>query len=181
MRPSFRPHRWAIPSKACCEWYEWVERVLSKERNTIGLDIDRFAFNTAVAALMAFSNALTDYVRAGAEVETFNEAIRLMLLMLSPMAPHMAHELWEQTGGDGMLATKAWPAHDPELVVESTVTMVVQVNGKVRERIDVAADIDEEEAEKLALASERIQGWLDGKEVRKIITVPPKLVNIVVA
>ena len=144
-------------------------------------DIDRFAFNTAVAALMAFSNALTDYARSGAEVETFNEAIRLMLLMLSPMAPHMAHELWEQTGGDGMLATKAWPAHDPELVVESTVTMVVQVNGKVRERIDVAADIDEEEAEKLAMASERIQGWLDGKEVRKIITVPPKLVNIVVA
>ncbi len=130
---------------------------------------------------MAFSNALTDYVRSGAEVETFTEATRMMLLMLSPMAPHMAHELWEQMGGDGLLAIQAWPMYDPSLVVESTVTMVVQVNGRVRDRIDVSADIDERTAEELALASEKIQGWLDGKEVRKVITVPPKLVNIVVS
>ncbi len=144
-------------------------------------DIDRFAFNTAVAALMAYSNALTDYVRGGAEASTFEEASRLMLLMLSPMAPHMSHELWEQSGRGSMLAAESWPEYDPALVVESTMTMVVQVNGKVRDRIEVPADIDQATAQARAMDSEKIQGWIDGKEIRKVITVPPKLVNIVVS
>ena len=144
-------------------------------------DIDRFAFNTAVAALMAYSNALTDYVRGGAEASTFEEASRLMLLMLSPMAPHMSHELWEQSGRGSMLAAESWPEYDPALGVDSTMTMVVQVNGKVRDRIEVPADIDEATAQARAMDSEKIQGWIDGKEIRKVITVPPKLVNIVVS
>ncbi len=143
-------------------------------------DIDRFAFNTAVAALMSFANALQDYLKEGAEAETFDQAFRLMLLMLGPMAPHVAHELWERRGYGTMLATEAWPEWDPELVREETVTMVVQVNGKVRDRIEVPADIAEEEAERLALASERVAKWLDGGSVKKVIVRAPRLVNVVV-
>jgi leucyl-tRNA synthetase len=144
-------------------------------------DIDRFAFNTAVAALMEFNNSLMAYVRSGARQETFREVYDLLLLMLAPMAPHVAHELWERTGHDAMLATEAWPRFDPDLVVEDVVTMVVQVNGKVRDRVEVPADIGEDDAVELAMSREKIQGWIDGKEIRKVIARPPRLVNIVVA
>ena len=143
-------------------------------------DIDRFVFNTAVAALMALSNALTSYAQDGARHETLDEVLRLMLLMLSPMTPHFAHELWERKGFEGMLAHQAWPEPDPALLVEETVTMVVQINGKVRDRLDVSASISAEEAEAAALATEKIVGWTEGKTIRKVIVRPPNLVNIVV-
>jgi leucyl-tRNA synthetase len=143
-------------------------------------DIDRFSFNTAVAALMSFSNELQDYLRSGARTETFAEAYRLMLLMLAPMAPHLAHELWERTGGEGMLAVHPWPAWDADLAREDTVTMVLQVNGKVRDRVEVDASIDAGEAERVALASPKVQAWVDGKPIRQVIARPPRLVNVVV-
>jgi leucyl-tRNA synthetase len=143
-------------------------------------DVDRFAFNTAVAALMSFANVLQDRLREGIRRETFGEAYRLMLLMLAPMAPHMAHELWERLGYGAMLATEPWPAWDSELVKESTVVMVVQVNGKVRDRLEVAAGISAAEAEKLALASPKVSPWLAGKAVQRVVARPPALVNIVV-
>jgi leucyl-tRNA synthetase len=144
-------------------------------------DIDRFAFNTAVAALMEFANALQAYLRDGARSATFEQAYRMMLLMLAPMAPHIAHELWERLSYGDMLAAESWPEWDPELVRRDVVTMVVQVNGKVRDRIEVAADISEEDAEQLALASERIQEWTDDGEVRRVIVRVPNLVNVVVS
>ncbi len=143
-------------------------------------DIDRFAFNTAVAALMEFSNTLNAYLRSGGRRQTFAEVFDLVTLMLSPMAPHMTHELWELAGHDGILAAERWPAWDPELVKRDVVTMVVQVNGKVRDRLEVDADISASDAETLALGLEKIQSWLEGKAVRKVIARPPNLVNIVV-
>ena len=142
-------------------------------------DIDRYRFNTTVPALMTLSNELQSYVAGGPRKETFDAAFDALLLMLSPMAPHIAHELWERRGHGSMLASEQWPAWDEELAREETVTMIVQVNGKVRDRIEVAADITAETAQELALASEKIQGWLDGSEVTRIVTRPPKLVNIV--
>jgi leucyl-tRNA synthetase len=100
--------------------------------------------------------------------------------MLAPMSPHIAHEIWERRGFEGMLAEQPWPDWDPDLAREETVTMVVQVNGKVRDRIDVPADITPEEAERLALASEKARAFIDGHEVRKMVARPPRLVNIVV-
>ncbi len=143
-------------------------------------DIERFTFNTAVAALMEYSNALSAYLREGGRTETLRECVRLILLMLSPMAPHLAHELWERGGYDGMLAEQAWPDWDPDLVRRDSVTMVVQVNGKVRDRVGVSADISEAEAEALARSLEKVRPWLDGVTVRKVIARPPNLVNIVV-
>jgi leucyl-tRNA synthetase len=145
-------------------------------------DIDRFRFNTAVAALMGLANNLIDYLNSddGGRRETFEEALRLMILMLAPMAPHMTHELWEQSGRGRMLAVEAWPEWDPALVRQEMVTMIVQVNGKVRDRIEVAADIDAVEAEKVALDSAKIKAHLDGKKIEKVVVRPPNLVNVVV-
>ena len=143
-------------------------------------DIDRFHFNTTVSALMSLINLLQDYVAGSPDRETFNEVFRLILLMLSPMAPHVAHELWEMRGYGGLLATSPWPQWDETLVVQSTVTMVVQVNGKVRDRIVVSADISAQEAERVAMESQKIQGWVDGHQIRKVIARPPNIVNFVV-
>jgi len=143
-------------------------------------DIDRFSFNTAVAHLMTFANTLQAALRDGLAEETFTTSIRMMLLMLSPMAPHMSHELWETLGFGSMLAVEPWPTFDRELVSHDVVTMVLQVNGKVRDRVEVDADIDDAAAESLALASEKVRSWIDGKTVRKVISRPPNIVNIVV-
>ena len=143
-------------------------------------DIDRFRFNTAIPALMILANELADYVSDEPLQETYDEAVRLILLMLAPMAPHVAHELWEMRGNNEMLALQDWPTWDEKLVREETVTMIVQVNGKVRDRVEVATDITAEEAEEHALSLDKIRGWIDGHEVRKVVVRQPNLVNIVI-
>ena len=143
-------------------------------------DIDRFHFNTTVPALMTLSKELQSYLGDEPLKESFDEIIDKMLLLLSPMAPHLAHELWEMRGHDTMLAFEPWPMWDEQLVREETVTMIVQVNGKVRDRIEVSTDITAEEAEEHALSLDKIRGWIDGHEVRKVIVRQPNLVNIVI-
>lgn len=143
-------------------------------------DIDRFHFNTAVPALMVLSNDFNEYLSGAPREETYREVLRLLLLLLSPMTPHLAHEIWELKGYGSMLAAESWPAWDAELAKEETVTLVVQVNGKLRDRIEVSADITSEQATQVAMASEKIQGWVDGQGVKRIISRPPNLVNIVV-
>lgn len=143
-------------------------------------DVERFRFNTTVSALMELANTFQSYLSDSPRQETFQQAFQFLILMLSPMAPHIAHELWEMTGHDSMLVTEPWPEFDPDLVKLASVTMVVQVNGKLRERIEVDAEISAAEAEQLALSSERVQEWIDGKDVRKIVVREPKLVNVVV-
>ncbi len=143
-------------------------------------DIDRFHFNTTVPALMTLSKELQSYLGDEPLKESFDEIIDKMLLLLSPMAPHLAHELWEMRGNDTMLAFEPWPMWDEQLAREDTVTMIVQVNGKVRDRVEVSADITAEEAEEHALSLDKIRGWIDGHEVRKVIVRQPNLVNIVI-
>jgi leucyl-tRNA synthetase len=144
-------------------------------------DVQRFRFNTAVAALMSLTNVMTDYLRreGGARRQTFEDAYRLLLLMLAPMSPHMTHELWERLAYGTMLATEAWPQWDPGLVAEATVTMVVQVDGKVRDRIEVPADIDPVDAEHLALASDKVAKHLQKVAVDRVVVRAPRLANIV--
>jgi leucyl-tRNA synthetase len=143
-------------------------------------DIENLSFNTSVPALMTLTNHLIEAVRGGIDRITFDQVTEALIKLLSPMAPHIAHELWERTGHDTMLAVESWPEWDPDLAAYERVTMVVQVNGKVRDRIEVASDISPEEAEALALGLDRIREWLDGSEVRRVITRPPNLVNVVV-
>ncbi len=177
--------------KIATDDHEFSDRALDpSDREMLGVahrtvrkvteDIDRFHFNTAVPALMVLSNELSDYLSGSPREETYEEVLRLLLLLLSPMTPHLAHELWEQRGYGIMLADESWPAWDAELAKEETVTLVIQVNGKVRDRLEVSADITSEQASELAMGSEKIQTWIDGQEVKRIIARPPNLVNVVV-
>ena len=109
---------------------------------------------------------------------TLDEAVDTLLLLMAPMAPHVSAELWERRRG-GHVHEQEWPVADPAKLVVDTVTMVVQVNGKVRDRIEVPAGVDAAEAEALALASEKVQAHLGGNPPRKVIARPPQLVNIV--
>jgi leucyl-tRNA synthetase len=145
----------------------------------VGADIEEFKWNTAIAALMSYRNQILDAAKSRAvSAEAWAEAVDLLLLLLAPFAPHITEELWRLTH-DTSIHLAAWPVSDPEIAKEDVVTMVVQVNGKVRDRMEVAATIDAAEAERLALASEKIASWTESG-VRKVIARPPNLVNIVV-
>ena len=141
-----------------------------------------FKWNTAIAALMKLRNTLTE-VLAAREVEesAWVEGIEALIILLAPIAPHITEELWSGRGNEGSVHLHQWPQWESELLIEETVTMVVQVNGKVRDRVEVPADISEEDAIEVALGAERVQSWTEAKTVRKVIARPPKLVNIVVA
>ncbi|MFL5732574.1 MAG: leucine--tRNA ligase [Chloroflexia bacterium] len=144
-------------------------------------DIQRFHFNTAVSATMELSNAMHDYREAhGPETAAYSEAATALLLLLAPMAPHITEELWSLTGGVGSIHTQRWPTLSEELAASEVVTLVVQVNGKVRDRLEMPADITQDEATQAALKSERVTPYLGGKEVRQVHYVPGRLVSIVV-
>jgi leucyl-tRNA synthetase len=144
-------------------------------------DIEHFRFNTMIAALMEMTNEITRARDAGpVDRKAWGDAIEALLLMLAPLAPHMAEELWERSGRTYSEHRQSWPEWDEELAREEEVTLVVQVNGKVRDRIEVPAGIDEARAKELALASTLIQKHIEGAEIRRVIHVPGKLVNIVV-
>lgn len=144
-------------------------------------DYERWSYNTAVAACMEFTNRLHRYARSpqGPHGEVLNEAIDRLLLVMAPMAPHLTAELWEIRQG-GHIHEQPWPEVDPEMLVEQKVTLVVQVNGRVRDRLEVEASAEESEVAALALASERVAKHLGGRTPRRVVTRPPKLVNIVV-
>jgi leucyl-tRNA synthetase len=144
-------------------------------------DYERWSYNTAVAAFMEFTNELSRYVQSddGPQRAALDAAVDTVLLLLAPMAPHITAELWEQRRG-GHVHTESWPVADPAKLLLDTVTLVVQVNGKVRDRLEVSPDIDAAAAEAAALASPKVQTHLEGATPRKVIARPPSLVNIVI-
>ena len=130
--------------------------------------------NTAISHMMVFVNAATQAKSAPKEV------VKTFLRLLAPYAPHIAEELWARLGEAALIAHASWPICDPEALKREEVTIVVQVNGKLRGRVQLAVDATNEEAEAAALADERVQNHITGKTVRKVIVVPNRLVNIVV-
>jgi len=145
-------------------------------------DLDRLHFNTMLAALMELSNFLsrTKESRDVRGSTAWQEAIEALLLMLAPTAPHLAEELWEKTGHPYSIHNQMFPSWDEELVAEEQFTLVIQINGKVRDKITVPASITEEEAQRLALEQEKIQAHLKERKVAKVVYVSGRLVNIVV-
>ncbi len=142
--------------------------------------LDRFRFNTTISAMMELSNDLGRAWSDGSvEPATWRESIEKLLLMLAPVAPHLAEELWERTGHSYSIHQQLFPAWDEELAAEEVVTLVIQVNGKLRDKLEVPADVAEEEAKSLALASPKVQAHLGGKQVARTIYVPGRLVNVV--
>ena len=172
----------AVSDRSATSADDEMLRVAHRTVKKVTGDIDRFHFNTAVAALMEFGNALRAYIGSeeGARRETLDACLEMMILMLAPMTPHIAHEMWEATGHDSMLGKEDWPSWDESLAALETVTMVVQVNGKVRDRFEVPADISDDEAQAMALASERVQAYTGGSDPDRVIVRAPKLVNVVV-
>ncbi len=144
-------------------------------------DMERFSFNTMVAALMEYTNYLIKAKETPVvHIEAWDEAVKTLLLLMAPSFPHLSEELWAHVGGPYSIHQQAWPEWDQALAAEETITIVVQVNGKVRDRFDAGADIGEEEAKALALATPGAQKHMDGKKPLQVIYVPGRLVNIVV-
>jgi leucyl-tRNA synthetase len=147
----------------------------------VSQDLEGFAFNTMVAALMEYSNYLG--TARTAEIAThpdWGEAIRSLVLLMAPAFPYIAEALWQELGGSGSVHQQAWPAWDEALAAEDMLTIVVQVNGKLRDKFDAPADISEDAAKTQALACSGAQRHMNGKTPLKVIYVPGKLVNIVV-
>ncbi|MAT97212.1 MAG: leucine--tRNA ligase [Anaerolineaceae bacterium] len=143
-------------------------------------DLEGFSFNTAVAAIMELRNSITDAQKAkNVSVDIWNEAVDSLLLVLAPIAPHITEELWAQRGHEYSIHQRPWPEWDAEAAKEESITLVVQINGKVRDKIETDAGQDDEALKEIALASEKVQSWLDGKPPRKVIVVKGRLVNIV--
>jgi leucyl-tRNA synthetase len=160
-----------------------IERATHRLIARVTDDFDRWSYNTAVAAIREFTNGLYRYVQSGegARQDTLAFAVDTLLKLMAPMCPHVTAELWEASHGpERPIHAEPWPVADPALARVNTVTLVVQVNGKVRDRLEVAPDIAKDDAVRLALASAKVQERLNGAEPRKIIAVPPKLVNLVV-
>ena len=158
-----------------------MDRAAHRLVDRVTRDFERWSYNTAVAACMEFTNDLYRYVQSpeGPHEETLGEALDRLLLVMAPMVPHMTAELWERRHGRHIHAER-WPVADPAKLRSERLTLVVQVNGKVRDRLEVDAGIDESEAVELALASERVRRHLHGDKPRRVIARPPKLVNLVV-
>jgi leucyl-tRNA synthetase len=150
-----------------------VMRKLHQTIRKVGEDIPRLSYNTAVAAMMEYMNV----VRKGERTPHRDEVLPLIPLV-APFAPHIAEELWEQTGGTGSVFDTAWPSFDPALAAEDNIELVVQVNGKVRSRMLVPRDIPEEAAVVAALADPTVARFVAGAP-KKIIFVPGRLLNIV--
>ncbi len=150
-----------------------IMRLLHQTVKKVSEDIEAFKFNTAISQMMILMNKIE------AREAVSMEVIETFIKILSPFAPHLAEELWEKFGKRTLLMEERWPAYDPEVARESEVTLVVQVNGKVRDLITVPVDLTEAGLEARALQSQKIQEWIKGKKIEKIVVARGKLVNIV--
>ncbi|MHA1215784.1 MAG: leucine--tRNA ligase [Candidatus Thorarchaeota archaeon] len=158
-----------------------LRRVTHKTIRKATDDMESFSFNTMVAALMEFNNYLVKAKQTPvAQTDAWHESIRTLILLLAPTAPHIAEELWQRIGEPYSVHNQTWPVLDEAAAADETVTLVVQVNGKLRERLPVPVGISEQDAQELAFASPRIQRHTANRKVIKIIYVPDKLMNIVV-
>jgi leucyl-tRNA synthetase len=143
-------------------------------------DFENLQFNTTVSGLMELLNEMIMAKQQGAYgTKAWDEAVDIYVRMLAPIAPHIAEELWVEMGKPYSVHTQSWPVADEEAAAEEEITLIVQINGKLRDRIVVPVDISKEDAKAKALASDKVARYLEGKEPRKVIVVPGRLVNIV--
>jgi leucyl-tRNA synthetase len=144
-------------------------------------DMDEFSFNTSVAAIMELRNAILAAQReGGVDQAAWDEAVESLLLLLAPVSPHITEELWARRGLPYSIHEQLWPQWDDDVAREEQISLIVQVNGKTRDRIEVAADLSDDELRAVALASDKVSRRLDGQAPRQVIVVRGKLVNIVV-
>ncbi|MFH1654509.1 MAG: leucine--tRNA ligase [Pseudomonadota bacterium] len=153
-----------------------IEKIKHKTIKKVTDDIEGFHYNTAISALMEYTNFL---YQMSAD-KTPKDAIEVLLALISPFAPHVADELWRYIGNEGYLIRHPWPEYDETKVVEESMLVIVQVNGKLRDKLTVSVDVSEDEIKEMALKSEHAKKFIEGKPPKKVIYVKGKLVNIVV-
>ena len=141
---------------------------------------ERFNFNTAISTIMELVNEMYRYKEGTVNPGLFGAAIKDLIIMLAPFVPHVTEEMWEHLGYEGSVHDQSWPEYDEKALVKDTVEIVVQVNGKIKEKLDIAGGLSREEMEKTAMENEKVKGLIEGKNVVKVIAVPGKLINIVV-
>jgi leucyl-tRNA synthetase len=149
-------------------------KALHRTLKKVSEDTESLEFNTAIAQMMIYINELFK------EPKLYRALWEPFLKILSPYAPHIAEELWEKLGLEPSVSQQPWPQWEAELVVETQITLVCQVNGKIRDRVEVSAGLPLEELKEIALGTEKISKIIQGNEVVKVIAVPDKLVNIVI-
>ncbi|MHA6265623.1 leucine--tRNA ligase [Aliiroseovarius sp. CAU 1755] len=152
-------------------------RAMHKAIHDVTMGIESFGFNAAIAKLYAFQNAIAKS-KAGGKAQ--KQAMQALAQLMSPMTPHLSEEIWQMLGGEGLAAQAPWPKADEAMLVDDTVTLPIQINGKRRAEISVPKDMDKAEVEKLALAEDAVIRALDGKSPKKVIVVPGRIVNVVV-
>jgi leucyl-tRNA synthetase len=156
---------------------ETLLREMHKAIHDVTSGVESFGFNAAIARLYAFTNTLSKSQAGG---DARREAARALVQLMSPMTPHLSEELWSVLGGEGLVANAAWPQADEAMLVDETVIMPIQINGKRRAEITVPKDMDKSEVEKQALATDAVRKALDGAQPKKVIVVPGRIVNVVV-
>lgn len=161
-----------------------LRRATHKACQAISADIEALSFNRAVARIYELVNTLSKALQGSAEGDDMRfaqrEAAAFLVQMMAPMAPHLSEECWRALGHESLLATQGWPEIEADLLVEATITLPVQVNGKKRADLVVSREASNEEVEAATLLLEAVQRALDGKPARKIIVVPQRIVNVVV-
>jgi len=166
------------------DYPEVVYRTLNNTIKAAGEDLENLSFNTAISRMMELVNELYKWLGddgdAGADHESLRAILGVLIRIMSPFAPHFCEEAWSRLGGKPFVFEQSWPGYDETALVANTITLVVQVNGKLRDRIEAPADASNEVLEKMALASDRVQSFMEGKSLRKAIVVQGKLVNLVV-
>ena len=151
-------------------------RALHKTIHDVTMGVESFGFNAAIAKLYAFTATLQ---KSKAGYAAQREAIMTLAQLMSPMTPHLSEDIWAHQGGEGLIAKAPWPKADEKMLVDDTVTLPIQINGKRRAEIQVPADMPKEEVEKTALAHEAVIRTLDGATPKKVIVVPGRIVNVV--
>jgi len=175
-----KDHKIALDVTALNTQQKEVRRQLHQTIAKVGDDIQRrYSFNTAIASLMELFNALQNLDDVQENFGLKQEAFTAMSLMLAPIVPHFSQALWEDFAQDGLIIDAAWPSVDESALVQDSFEMVIQVNGKVRAKMNVAADASKDAIEAQAQAHENVIKFVAGKTIRKIIVVPKRLVNIV--
>jgi leucyl-tRNA synthetase len=155
-------------------------RKLHETIDKVTRDVDAFHFNTAISALMELANLMQDYLQGGGRRDEAWEAVAVgMTRILGPFAPHLAEELWQRQGEEGLLVFQPWPEVDASLLRRPQVTIVVQVDGRLRDRIEMPAGTDQADAQQRALRSANVERALNGRRLARAVYVPDRLINLV--
>jgi leucyl-tRNA synthetase len=152
---------------------EELEKILNKTIKKVTEDLERFNYNTAISKIMELTNFI---YQNGYN----NKSLEIILILLCPFAPHITEELWHMIGHNDSIHTQKWPSYDPSLTKDKEITLVIQINGKVRDKVNILSDISEEEIKNTVFKLPKVQNYIDGKIILKTFIVKNKLINIVV-